>query len=396
MPSVTDTRSGASQASRAAVVSALRRGGPATRQGLIEQTGISRATISATLRTLLADGLIREAETVPGAGRGRPAMLIELDPTRAELIGLEIGRAHVAAAVADGADTVIAQADIDVPAEDAIAVRTAAALELLEQVADERGVDLTGVQAVAVGTPGPKFRGGEHSSPDLALTRYSHERAMVASQVADRFRCLVETDNNTRYMALGEARSGAAAGARDVVYLRVDEGVGGGVVADGALLSGHWGAAGEIGHVSVDPAGPRCPCGGRGCVELAASLPALLRATGTGTPAALAEAAAEPANAAALRAAAEAVAHALAAVITSVNTSVVVLGGRVAGLPGFRDHVGTALRDQVPSWCAAELSVRAPADDRAAGARGALVRARQCTESGPDRLLRAGNSRTAG
>jgi predicted NBD/HSP70 family sugar kinase len=104
----------------------------------------------------------------------------------------------------------------------------------------------------------------------------------------------------------------------------------------------------------------------------------------------------KPAHAAALRAAAEAVAHALSAVITSVNSSVVVLGGRVASLPGFRDHVGSALRDQVPSWCAAELSVRASADDRAAGARGALVRARQRTESGPDQLLRAGNSRTAG
>lgn len=391
-----DARAGTSQASRAAVVSALRRGGPATRQGLIEQTGISRATISVTLRVLLAEGLIREAVTVPGAGRGRPAMLIELDPTRAELIGLEIGRAHVAAAAANAADTVIAQADIDVPADEPITVRTAAALDLLDQVADECGVDLTGVQAVAVGTPGPKFRGDEHSSPDLALARYSHERATVAAQVADRFHCPVETDNNTRYMALGEARSGAAAGARDVVYLRVDEGIGGGIVADGALLSGHWGAAGEIGHVSIDPAGRRCPCGGRGCVELAASLPALLHATGTGTLEALAEAVAEPAHAAALRAAAEAMARALAAVVTSVNSSVIVLGGRVAGLPGFRDDVATALRDQIPSWCAAELSVRASTDDRAAGARGALVRARQCIESGPGQPLRSGNSRTAG
>ncbi|MBO0777110.1 MAG: ArsR family transcriptional regulator, partial [Actinobacteria bacterium] len=77
-----DARAGTSQASRAAVVAARRRGGPATRQGLIEQTGISRATISVTLRVLLAEGLIREAVTVPGAGRGHPAMLIELDPTR--------------------------------------------------------------------------------------------------------------------------------------------------------------------------------------------------------------------------------------------------------------------------------------------------------------------------
>lgn len=366
---------------RHAVVAALRQLGPSTRHTLVEHTGLSRATVSATLQALLTEGRIRQRGTVVQSGRGRPAALVELNPSRADVVGLELGRGHVAVAVADAADSVVAQESMDVPVQDNIASHAVAAVDLLYRIAKEHGVDLAGVRAAAVGTPGPKFRGGAHGTPDLALARYERDRAEVAVVVAGKLACPVETDNNTRYTVLGEAHSGAAAGAADVIYIRVDEGVGGGVIADGALLSGHWGAAGEIGHVSVDPDGERCPCGGRGCVELVASLPALLSASGTDTVADLSAAIRNGAHSSALRAAASAVAQALAAVTTSVNSSVVVLGGRVARLPGFCALVEDQLRDRVPSWCSAELTVREAVADRTAGAIGGLVRARTVADS---------------
>jgi len=68
-----------------------------------------------------------------------------------------------------------------------------------------------------------------------------------------------------------ELTSGAARGARDVVMATIGTGIGGGVVLNGVLIGGHHGFAGEFGHMVVDPNGPRCPCGQRGCWERYAS-----------------------------------------------------------------------------------------------------------------------------
>ncbi|MDP9438886.1 MAG: ROK family protein, partial [Actinomycetota bacterium] len=69
----------------------------------------------------------------------------------------------------------------------------------------------------------------------------------------------------------GEFRFGAGRGAKHLVYVGLGTGIGGGVVADGMLLRGAQGAAGELGHVTVHATGPRCACGNRGCLEAFAS-----------------------------------------------------------------------------------------------------------------------------
>lgn len=369
-------RSG-SDASKAAVMAALRRCGPMTRHALGVETGLSRATVSAALVALAAEGRVRESAQGTG-GRGRPSMLISVNSARVDLVGVEIGRAHVAVAVADAADEVVGRADAEVAAEAGILARADAALALLDGLAAEQGLDFAGVRGVAVGTPGPKFGAGNRGSLDLALARFARDRSAVAAHLADYFGVGVRAENNTRCTALGEASMGTAVGARNVVYVRLDQGVGGGVVVDGALLSGSWGTAGEFGHMCVDSAGLRCACGGRGCVELYASVPALLTAAGSSDLVALIGRleAGDPVAEAALDRAVSAVAQALAGVLAVLDTSVVVVGGRVGQLPGFLGRLERVLHDLVPSWCAADLAVRLSRDDRMAGAYGALVHAR--------------------
>jgi glucokinase len=77
----------------------------------------------------------------------------------------------------------------------------------------------------------------------------------------------VRADNDARAALAGEMVFGAAKGKRDVVMLTLGTGVGGGIVKDGRLVFGHGGAAGHLGHVVVDPEGPWCICGSRGCLE---------------------------------------------------------------------------------------------------------------------------------
>jgi glucokinase len=90
----------------------------------------------------------------------------------------------------------------------------------------------------------------------------------------------VFVDNDAKALALGEGRWGAAAGESDYLAMVVSTGVGGGIVLDGRLLDGAQGNAGHIGHVVVDPDGPPCACGGRGCLEALVSGSAIAAATG--------------------------------------------------------------------------------------------------------------------
>jgi glucokinase len=80
-------------------------------------------------------------------------------------------------------------------------------------------------------------------------------------------------DNDANVAALGEHRFGAGRGCKDLLYITVSTGVGGGWVLNGQPWRGAEGMAGEIGHAVVDPNGPRCLCGKRGCVERLASGP---------------------------------------------------------------------------------------------------------------------------
>ena len=87
----------------------------------------------------------------------------------------------------------------------------------------------------------------------------------------------VTIENDANVAALGERWKGAGNNADDVVFVTLGTGVGGGIIANGQILHGAGGAAGEIGHVTVDPDGFMCTCGKRGCLETIASATGIVR-----------------------------------------------------------------------------------------------------------------------
>jgi glucokinase len=128
-------------------------------------------------------------------------------------------------------------------------------------------------------------------------------------------------DIDTKALALGEGRFGAARGVDDFIAMVVSTGVGGGIVSRGALLEGATGNAGHVGHVVVEPNGRPCSCGGRGCLEALASGTAI--AAMTGRPAADA-----PDDV--RRAAGRAVGVAVASVASLLDLKLAVVAGSVA------------------------------------------------------------------
>lgn len=358
--------------------------GPSTRAGITADTGLSRPTVSRTVAMLLRDGAIEQVKAADYAGRGRPPHLVRLSSRRADTLGIELGRRHVAFALTDASGHVVLSASRGTTSDSSLTDRAREALAFVtSQTADAR-IDLGKLRSVAVGTPGPRYRNPEgHTAVDVSLARLSRERTLVAEVFMRQLGVPVSVGNNTRYTALGEVdrRREAGLSVDDLIYLRVDEGIGGGIVTGGELQAGAWDAAGEMGHVSVDPDGAPCFCGGRGCLELVAALPAVIRAAGAADLDDLRERAAhDPAAVAAIENAATATAGVIAGVLAVVNPSVLVIGGSVASLPGFIDRVEAIARATAPSWATLDLVVEAAATDHVLGAIGAAAAAHAALE----------------
>lgn len=104
-----------------------------------------------------------------------------------------------------------------------------------------------------------------------------YDDPQIAAAVRDRFGLPVFVDNDANAAVWGERTFGCCPGADDVVMITVGTGIGSGIVANGRLLRGSTGAGAELGHFVVDPSGPPCPCGLRGCLEQLASGGAIAR-----------------------------------------------------------------------------------------------------------------------
>jgi glucokinase len=110
-------------------------------------------------------------------------------------------------------------------------------------------------------------------SPNL----HEIEGIPLDKEMGGRIGLSVTVENDANAAAWGEFRYGAGKDVEHMVFITLGTGVGGGVITHGVLLRGAQGAGGELGHVTIDPAGPRCGCGNRGCLEALASGTAIQR-----------------------------------------------------------------------------------------------------------------------
>jgi glucokinase len=183
-------------------------------------------------------------------------------------IGVDIGGTKVAAGVVDECGTVVATTHRGTPADDVARIEDAIAAAVGELTSKYD------VRAVGVGAAG--FIDAQRSTVMFAPNLAWRDEPLRAS-LQRRLGLPVVVENDANAAAWAEVRFGAGRGADHVVILTVGTGIGGGIVVNGQLLRGQFGAAAEIGHVIVVPDGRRCGCGQRGCWEQYASGRALVR-----------------------------------------------------------------------------------------------------------------------
>ncbi len=268
----------------------------------------------------------------------------------ARAIGIDLGGTKIEGAVLEG-ERVVLRRRIPTEAErgyEHVLDRVADLVEELRAAAPDS-------VAVGVGSPGAlSARTGLLKNSNTACLN----RRPLDRDLASRTGLEVRLENDANCFALAEARLGAGRGHRLVFGVILGTGVGGGIVVDGRCWSGPQRIAGDWGHHSIDPEGPRCYCGQRGCVETLLSGPALERAyrEAATRDTAPAEAAPHPADAADAAEVARRARHgeptarrvldrylalfgrALANVIDILDPSIVVLGGGVSNLDALYDR----------------------------------------------------------
>lgn len=254
------------------VLAMLRDHGPVSRTELGRLTGLSRTTLSAIIRHLLTtDAVVEVPDETAARGRGRPPMLVALNPGGGLAVGIDLGHRRVHVVVANVAHEVVVSASQRYAERSPWARRLEIAIELIQGHVQRLQLSLAALDGVGVGVVGPV-----DPHVEQAGSRKIDRAKLARERLADHFGVPVHVDNNTRLAALAEAIWGGGAGGQNVLYTRLSYGVGGGLVLDGQLFSGADGGAAELGHVSVEPEGHACPCGGRGCLERYVSVGAIL------------------------------------------------------------------------------------------------------------------------
>ncbi|GAA4804214.1 ROK family transcriptional regulator [Streptomyces ziwulingensis] len=256
--------------------------GPLTRLELSRRTGLSPAAVTKAVRPLIEAGYLVEdvAEDAPPA-LGRPATLVRVDGGRALFIGIKVTGDEIIGVLTDLRCRILVVRHLPLPGrtpQQVLAATTGLVGELLTE-ADGMDVTVMGL-GVAVSGDVDRAEGAVRYSPflewrDVPLA----ELAAMATGLP------VTVDNDVRALTVAEQWFGAGVGLSDFAVVTVGAGIGCGLVVHGRVVAGAHGVAGEIGHVTVDPAGPLCHCGNRGCVEAIAGDAALVRevraATGT-------------------------------------------------------------------------------------------------------------------
>lgn len=263
------------RANQERLLTLLLRKGPAHRAELARRADLSRTTVSTIVTELMGRGLVAESEGDPGAD-GRAKETLAINPEAAVALGLDFTFDHVWVHLSDLGHREIASAGRAVDTGLGWAERIDVAAALLDGLIAAHGLDRSAIVGAGVGLPGPIEKATGIVSTTLPDQPWSHVHA--ADEFARRLRLPVVIENNTRLEAVAEAYSGAGRGVRDLMYVGLSNGIAAGLILDGRIFRGASGAAGELGHTSINVDGPACPCGNRGCLVLHAGIPAVLAA----------------------------------------------------------------------------------------------------------------------
>ncbi len=253
---------------RRIVLNLIRQRQPISRADLARQSGLQRSTISLIVEELIADQWVIEGPTgrLP---RGRRPTYLRLNENRG-IIAVDVRPIHTTIGLADINGTFHKKLEFPTPADPDEGI--AKILSQIQGLLDHRNG--TAIEGIGISVAGRVARdtGRLLFAPNLKWADID-----LKTPISRATGLPVDIENAANACALSTVWFDRENDQKDVVVVTVSEGIGTGVYTNGRLLRGSEGMAGEFGHVPLDPSGPECSCGGRGCWEVFASNRAALR-----------------------------------------------------------------------------------------------------------------------
>jgi predicted NBD/HSP70 family sugar kinase len=241
---------------------------PVSRVELARFSGLQPSTISIIVEQLISEQWIREGAVVRRSV-GRPSTMLEVNDFLVTF-ALDIRPDRAILAVVDLTGRFLSRETVMTVSDPELALKhIVERMRLLRS----RHVDKS-FQGIGVSVPG---RVHPETQRLLLAPNLHWQNFDIKSALEKALKLQVEIDNDANACLLSESWSGRLAGVRNAVLVAISEGIGTAILAGGQLHSGYNGLAGEFGHIPIDPGGPLCGCGQRGCWEMAGSSRAALQ-----------------------------------------------------------------------------------------------------------------------
>ncbi|MEP6895184.1 MAG: ROK family transcriptional regulator [Chloroflexota bacterium] len=248
--------------------------GDLSRTDIAEKMGLTRAAVSLIVNDLLESNVVQEAES-RSTPSGRPPVILEVNPHVGLVGAIDMGATHMSIALADVTARIIQEAEFPFDIKDGPEKCLETANQSLLKLLQIHGSSLSDLAAVGVGVPGPVItEAGMVVSPPI-MPGWDHYP--IRASLEKVFGCPVTLNNDAELGALGEWAYGAGRGEKNVAYIKVGSGIGAGLILNQQIYGGTTGAAGEIGHLTIEENGPLCSCGNHGCLEAFAGGHAIAR-----------------------------------------------------------------------------------------------------------------------
>jgi len=248
--------------------------GGISRVELARYLGLTRAAVTAIVNDLVETGTVREADS-RSAPSGRKPIVLEVNPNRGWVAGVDMGATHVTILITDFSAHTITELEAPFDIKRGPESCLFDVDSLLQEAVQRAGLLISDLSAVGAGVPGPIVTdAGMVSGPPIMP---GWDAYPIRDHLQGLWKCPVSINNDAELGALGEWAYGAGRGEKNLAYIKVGMGVGAGLLLGGQIYHGSTGCAGEIGHITLSENGPLCSCGNRGCLEAFAGGMAIAR-----------------------------------------------------------------------------------------------------------------------
>ncbi|MDB5929242.1 MAG: putative glucokinase, superfamily [Polaromonas sp.] len=244
-----------------------------SRYSLADRLGYSKSKSNALMAGLVEQGLLAESGLQDSSG-GRRAGTLQLHGGLGVFVGVDIGAASLAVALFHPDLALLAQHAEPIDVRKGPGVILARVRAVIRKLIAQCGFSARDVLGIGIGVPGPvDFGTGQLVNPPLMP---GWDGFSLREDLREDYSAPVFVDNDVNLLALGELWR-LRRSLQNFLVIKVGTGIGCGIVCHGEVYRGAAGSAGDVGHICVDQAGPRCHCGNVGCVEAMAAGPAITR-----------------------------------------------------------------------------------------------------------------------